>query len=144
MVSGYKCAIGRGIGQKLFPLRVGCGIWYLLLDPGINISTAKIFQKWDERNKKNHIKVKLSDITEAIQRGDFPGICNLMGNDLLFYICINKTMDRAYNYFRSLISNVSMTGSGSCLFAIFNDKQKVLNAQKKIKKYKTYVVGGER
>ncbi|MBA2123838.1 4-(cytidine 5'-diphospho)-2-C-methyl-D-erythritol kinase [bacterium Unc6] len=144
-ITGYTCAQATGTGDILTPIKAGCSIWYILLDPGINISTKKIFQEWDKQKKKVHIRGNLSDISSAVSNGDFKSICRLMGNDFLFYIHTNRIIYNAYNYFKLQISNVSITGSGSCLFTICNNKQQALKILKKIKKqslYKTYLVKG--
>lgn len=101
-------AFAEGIGEKLKFINLPKK-WYLIVNPGICISTKYIFQKIKLKNNKtkndsNIIKYPFKNDFEKLVRKEF------------FYF-------EKYISFLSKYSKFRMTGTGSCIFAEFDTKK---------------------
>ncbi len=144
-----KAIIAEGIGDIITPIDTNFKYYIVLIKPKISCNTKNMYQKIDElkaqksgKNASYNIK---SDYSNNIVQG-------LKQNS------VNKIASNLYNIFeevqddkaslkdlkQELINNGAinalMTGSGSCIFGLFDSKlhaQKCYNALKE--KYNTYI-----
>ncbi|MCG9131905.1 4-(cytidine 5'-diphospho)-2-C-methyl-D-erythritol kinase [Candidatus Poribacteria bacterium] len=117
-------ALGHGIGNQLTPLPALSNLPLLLLNPGIEISTATVFKKLNFSLTKG--KKKDIIITTYIENGDVLGI----GKNL--YNLLEMPVFSQYPEIAVLKTELStqagcygalMSGSGATLFAMMHDTE---------------------
>ena len=114
-------SIIEGLGDKVtlissFPL-----FYYVLLNPGFEVSTKRIYKLWDEAFKDEILfREDIEDIIPLFRKGQFPLISDLEKVAMSLYPEIktlkNKLMSMG-------VEAVSMTGSGPTVFGVFNDEK---------------------
>ncbi len=131
----------EGRGEKITPLETGKKINYrvLLVDPGINISTRKVYNEYPggrltEGKEVNNIISKYRDLEWPL----------LLRNDL------EETVFRMYPVLKDLKNRLEnwgtfplLSGSGSCMFAISEDVkllESVCSVVRNSFKFNTYLL----
>jgi len=107
-VNGYS-AWAEGIGEDLTALDLP-EVWFLVIHPGVFISTAKLFSSEVLTRDKPILRIR-----------DFPDA----DSENVFESVVRKTyseVDKSLNWL-SKYSTAKMTGTGSCLFASFESLQ---------------------
>jgi 4-diphosphocytidyl-2-C-methyl-D-erythritol kinase len=102
-----RTAIGRGRGERLVPIAGWPGTPVLLVNPGVAVSTAAVFARWDGRDRgplPDDPRAGRNDL-EAPARAIAPAIGTVL--DALG-ACAGTTL-------------VRMSGSGATCFALFAD-----------------------
>ncbi len=123
-------------GEKFYTLNKNINFNVLLIYPNLKLSTKKVFK----HNKvfSNKIVYNSSTFDEKKLKKDLV----FFKNDLYVSASTLSAKISEITNFISKFENLvlcSMTGSGSCCFAIFKDKKSLLNAKKIAKKrFKTY------
>ena len=125
-INGYS-AFGQDTGTSLIKHNLEKK-YFLIVYPGIEVSSKDMYQNFKINDYINHIN--LDNMHEYIGFNSF--------EDLLCsrYHEISDLLDilRKYN-------NGSVSGSGSCLFSIFDDEESAIKISACLpKKYQTYVV----
>lgn len=113
-VAGHS-AWAEGIGEQLTPMELPA-IWFLVLHPGVFVSTAKLFSS--EVLTRNKSILKMRDFTDT----DIENIFEVIVREQ------HPEVDLSLNWL-SQFSAARMTGTGSCIFAGFNsfeEAEKVL------------------
>ena len=109
--------------------------YFLITKPSFKCSTKKMYQSFDSSDFDYNIDLDLEEITDQDTGNDFEKI--LKKNEPEFLSTINYLDNMDGVIFSRL------TGSGSCIFSVFEKKEHAENAQKKfIKKFSslwTYV-----
>ncbi len=106
-----KTAFVEGIGEKLTPLPI-TPKWYLVLQPHIHVSTIEIF---------NHPLLTRNSKTITIRDLEQLALPAEGKNDMQTIVCdVYPKVKQALNWLKQLSPNARMTGSGSCLFAVFD------------------------
>ena len=116
-VNGYS-AWAEGIGEQLTVLNLP-ELWYLVIHPGVFISTAKLFSSEVLTRDKAILRIR-----------DFPDA----DNENVFESVVRKThseVDKSLNWL-SNYSAARMTGTGSCLFASFESRQEAEDVLKQV------------
>ena len=119
-------AIGTGIGEKLEPISIHPKLWFLLVTPDIQISTA-----WAYQNVRRGLTNGAINITIPPCITDLAGIIAILSNDLeavitLRFPLIQDIKDELRN--KGALGSL-MTGSGSTVFGIFASEEKARSAQ---------------
>jgi 4-diphosphocytidyl-2-C-methyl-D-erythritol kinase len=138
----YNCpfAIGRGRGEKITPLKrlKNAKLWQVIVIPGINVSTALIYRKWDQlkslRLTRGKSNVKL--ISLALEKNDISLLNRAISNSLepvteKLFPEVKRTRQRLFAL--GLRFNM-MSGSGPAVFSIVSSKKEALSFQKRIRK----------
>ena len=130
-----RVAMVEGKGEKItfFPRKIP-EYFVLLVNPNIQISTKRIFQKL-----KINFRTKKNPENRFILEEDFLGYLLKKNNDLevpAIDQCdeIKFIINELNNKTESLLSR--MTGSGATCFALYDKRVKLLEAEKKIKEIK--------
>ncbi len=125
-------AWAKGKGDRLTPLNLMSRFWVVLVDPGIAVSTAKIFNglSLDLTNKKNDVKL----LNQALKKADIKTIGRCLFNRLESvtfkkYKCLAKIkkMMSALG-----VRAVLMSGSGSVIFGIVESREEAMRIKSKL------------
>jgi 4-diphosphocytidyl-2-C-methyl-D-erythritol kinase len=101
-----RTAFGEGIGEVLTPLDAQPA-WYVVLDPGVHVPTARIFSAPELKRDSKPIKIQRFSVSSAT-------------NDLEALVCrLYPVVARNLEWLRRY-GPAMMTGSGSCVFASFD------------------------
>ncbi len=124
-VAGHS-AWAEGIGEQLTPMELPA-IWFLVLHPGVFVSTAKLFSS--EVLTRNKSILKMRDFTDT----DIENIFEVIVREQ------HPEVDLSLNWL-SQFSAARMTGTGSCVFAGFNSFEEAEKVLKKMPvKWKGFV-----
>jgi 4-diphosphocytidyl-2-C-methyl-D-erythritol kinase len=101
-----RSAFGEGIGEVLTPLDLPPA-WYVVLAPGVQVATARIFGDPDLKRDSKPIKIQAFSVSSA-------------ANDLEELVCrLYPVVARNLEWLKRY-GPAMMTGSGSCVFASFD------------------------
>jgi 4-diphosphocytidyl-2-C-methyl-D-erythritol kinase len=121
-----KTAFAEGVGEKLQPVSLPTKS-YLVLFPDSHVSTAEIFSL--ANLPRNSAKINFSDYSFANTRNDCQElVCERYPN-------VAKALHWLLEYAPS-----RMTGTGACVFAIFEQRRDALNVQALLPKGSTSFV----
>ena len=134
-------AIVEGLGEIVKKIKPIKNFFIVLVKPNFEISTKEAYSKYDELKKyyklKNQEKKSIEKIILSIsQEEKIDKITKNLFNDFEKVIN-NKTTYRIKSKMIDCVAlSCNLTGSGSCVFAIFDDKRKAKKARKLLKKEK--------
>lgn len=135
-----KALLAEGIGEMITPIHTNFKYYIVIIKPHISCSTKEMFKKLDEREKIKQ-KENSNKIIEALQEHNLKKLTNNL------YDVFEEVMEEKEiieNIKKELIQNGAlgslMTGSGSCVYGIFENKEIAKNAYNALKlKYQTYI-----
>ena len=136
--SGYMLnggyAILRGKGDIEEKVNFSDKIYLLIIKEEGQVNSGACYKTFDELGKTFPPSSTLA--AKKLEKGDFEKFCSLIKNDLTSSAVkilpnIGKNIDRLKS---TLAKAALMTGSGSCSFAVFENKNKRDKAYKKLKK----------
>lgn len=114
------CALCEGMGEILTPIEKGLEGYVLLVKPDFGISTPEAYRLFDEK------KLPYGSSSEAVMKsGSFSG---LLSNDLEKAVANPEIEEIKRRLVRLGASDSLMTGSGSCVYGLFEDKKVAENA----------------
>jgi 4-diphosphocytidyl-2-C-methyl-D-erythritol kinase len=108
-----ESAVGEGVGEILAPIQLPAA-WYLVLVPPQGVSTAEIFSHPDLKRDSKPVKIQ--------------GFSAVGGNDLEPLACRLCPVIAEYLQWLGSVGPAQMTGSGSCVFAVFDNEVAALAA----------------
>jgi len=111
-----EAAVGEGVGEMLTPIRLPPA-WYLVLVPREGVSTAEIFRHPDLKRDSKPVKIQ--------------GFSAVGGNDLEPLACRLCPVIADYLAWLGSVGPAQMTGSGSCVFAVFDSEAAALAAYRR-------------
>lgn len=116
--------LGRGRGEDLTPLTPLGGGVFLVVKPQISISTAWAYANYSFQLTKHRPRLNLKAVNAVLAR--FPGASLSFRNALEDVVCpshpiLNSALEELFSEHPSF---ASMTGSGSALYAIFDNEEK--------------------
>ena len=107
-------AWAEGVGDELYPISPD-EPWFLVIDPGVNVSTAEVFND-----------IKLTRHHEAIRIRAFPA--GQTTNDCEIVVFENYPEVESAARFLSRYGQARMSGTGACVFVGFAHKRSAENA----------------
>lgn len=131
MIEGGFCRM-QGRGEKILPLEgMGHKLYFLLLCPSTGVSAGACYAKYDEQHPdlcffpKNADDEETEKCIEAYRQGDWESMGRYATNDLFEPAkAINADVGQAYEELKKLSPPIlSMTGSGSAVFAAFDSRE---------------------
>lgn len=135
-----KPARVQGIGEIVTPFVMKDKLPMILIKPFKGCDTKKVYQNYDEHPCLTHLEI-MPAITK-LEKGQYDDIEKELQNEL--FEGANKECGDIGRIVKQLhddgFSWVGMTGSGSMVYAIEKDEQKLLKAKKKYQKKGYYVV----
>ena len=108
-IQGYA-AWAEGVGEQLKPVTSLDECWYLVIYPGVSVSTAEIFS--DPQLTRNGQRITIADFASGNSSNQLEPVV----------IKRYPQVAEAINWLNSF-SSARMTGSGACVFAAFPDQQ---------------------
>ena len=118
-VTGHS-AWASGVGEVLSHIDLP-EPWYLIIDPGVAVSTAKIFSAQELTRNCDAITIR------AFLEGSGTNVCQPVACDL--YSEIQQAIDWLGNF-----ANSRMTGTGSCVFAPFDSLEEAKSVKSRVPK----------
>lgn len=126
-------ASAKGIGEKLTPLKPFKNKFILLGNPGIGISTAYAYSKLDTSVER----IDIDNLIDFMNNEDLPSVAKHMKNIMEPYIIKENPIIGEIK--RSMIKHGAlgalMSGSGPTVFGLFDDKEKMIFAHRKLSEH---------
>lgn len=127
-----QCAIVKGIGEKLEPFDFSYPMHVVLIKPNKGVSTGKAFGMLDFHKCEHPDSAKVKEVLCA---HEFEKLQDVIANSLEYsaFQLVPEIKDIKEDLLDMGFMSVLMSGSGSTVFALSEDKQL---AQKAVEKYK--------
>lgn len=109
-----QTAFAEGIGEILSPIDIA-ERWFVIIDPGISVSTSTIFTS--KELTRNTEKIKIANLPSYLTKNSLLGKNDLQSVAEKLYPAISEAIDWLNGY-----ANAKMTGSGACVFASFDNE----------------------
>jgi 4-diphosphocytidyl-2-C-methyl-D-erythritol kinase len=118
---GYARMKGRGERVELLDSNLKLNL--VMLIPQTPVSTPKCYAMYDKLNAENPNCTQY--MLGAIEKGDVAEVGKALSNALITpAICLNEDVGKAIEELKSFDPlGVNMTGSGSCVYALFENEQ---------------------
>lgn len=135
-----KAILAEGIGDIITKINTNLKYYLIIVKPKISCNTKEMYQKLD--SKEEIIQTDNTDkIIEALEKENIDGLTNNLYNAFEYAI---DEKDLVKNIKDELIKNGAITslmsGSGSCIYGIFKNKQIAKFEYNKLKgKYQTFI-----
>ncbi len=121
-----QSAFAEGVGEALSPVALPPA-WYLILHPGVAVPTARIFTAPDLT--RDTPPIEACAWADAMVRG-------VGANDLeAVAVALYPEVGMALDWLRAqpeTTGRIRMTGSGACVFAVFDDEQTAQAVQQRL------------
>ncbi|PAT02627.1 4-(cytidine 5'-diphospho)-2-C-methyl-D-erythritol kinase [Candidatus Izimaplasma bacterium ZiA1] len=119
-----KLCIAKGKGEDLLFVNTKLKSKVILVYPDINVSTKQVFSKIDEENL---IKIKINDMSQGVYNRNYELITRSLYNSLenVTFELYPKIKEIKHQLLDFGLKGVLMSGSGSTVFAIENNRQKI-------------------
>ena len=130
-------ALGLGRGEELYPLPDQPRARGLLVVPDIHSSTAEAYRDLSERLTSIGLQNKLSSFQREVWQDAGGSVAGGMGNDFedVVFVRHPELREIKERLLKFGAQPAAMTGSGSAVFGMFRDPQKLSRAQKFIADY---------
>lgn len=133
--------LGEGIGEKITPIRTQLSYYLVIVKPQTSCNTKKMFEKIDARSDLKLLH-KAKEIRKALEENDLE---SLTGNLYNIFEDVIEQKDIIQNLKNELIQNgaveSAMTGTGSCVYGIFKEKEQAKKAYQKLKENQEVYIG---
>ena len=132
-------ALCRGIGEIMERKAPLPDCFIVIAKPEKGNSTPEMFRRFDEAGEMSAPPEK--EFSEALEKGDLNEIASLLKNDLFPFDMSGEALPLKEKLLALGAVNSEMTGSGTAVFALFDDMKKAKKALKALKKnYQAYLV----
>ena len=127
------CALCKGMGEILTPTENGLTGYVLLKKPDFGISTPEAYRLFDEK------KLPFGNSSEAVMNklSNSESIYGLLSNDLEKAVANPEILELKKEIVELGGSDSLMTGSGSCVYGLFDYKRVAEHVGRLIKEYPT-------
>jgi len=131
-----KAVLAEGIGDIITKIDTKFKYYIVIIKPDLSCNTGEMFEKLDSRERI--LKIDNSqNVIKALENNDIELLSNNLYNTFEEIVEAKKIKNE-------IIKNKAMgallTGSGSCIFGIFKNKEEAKIAYNNLKnKYKTYI-----
>ncbi len=132
-VSGYNCAIGRGIGDRLTKLKGASPGHILVLIPHMHIYTKTIYSKLTLRLTKPTMDVNLLAHILSCKDGLFRAADSLYNRLEDVVLPIYPIVSEGKKLLSLYAEGVLLSGSGPAIFGFFRKRKEGVRARKDIK-----------
>ena len=131
-----KAVLAEGIGEIITKIDTNFKYYLVLIKPDLSCNTGEMFKKLDDRDKILTID-NSKNVVKALKDNNIELLSNNLYNTFEEVLDLKQIKDE-------LIKNKALgallSGSGSCVYGIFKNKQDAKFAYNNLKdKYKTYI-----
>lgn len=135
-----KALLVEGIGDKITKLNTNFKYYILIIKPKMSNSTKKMYEKLDSKNEIHQID-NTSKIICALENKNIKELGNNLYN---VFESASDELQTIENIKEEFIKNGAegslMTGSGSCIYGLFENKKKAKKTYNVLKEnYKVYI-----
>ena len=135
-------ALAEGRGERLRPMTVFPSVDLLIVKPDVSVSTAWAYSSYDASRKLTKKAIDIKLFIQAFHKQDFAFLRGLIENDL------EKVVAERYPVVGDIKSELArtgavisaMTGSGSAVFGVFENRKKAEEAAKAVQPHWSRVV----
>ena len=119
-----KLCIAKGKGEEIVFLNQKLNYKVLLVYPNVKVSTKEVFSKVKPENLK---EIKISNMSNAIYNKNFTLITKELYNSLepIVFEMYPKIKEMKHHFIELGLNAALMSGSGSSVFALSNDKKRL-------------------
>lgn len=129
----------QGIGNKITKINTNLKYYIVIIKPKISCNTKEMYDKIDKRYKVDK-KNKSEKIIKALVNNDIYSVANNLYNSFETVIEENIILKIKNELIENKAIGSLMTGSGSCVYGIFENKKIAKQAYENLKnKYQTYI-----
>lgn len=127
------CILAKRKGEELERVHTNLKYYIILIKPDISFSTKEMYQKIDFQEKNMTQKFVSKELKQALERENIEQACHYFYN-VFEDVSQNKIIEMIKNDLKEQGALVNqMTGSGSCVFGIFKEKEQAKNAYHRLK-----------
>ncbi len=137
-----RSAIAEGIGERITILNDFPCFYYVIMNPGFEVSTKRVYEFWDTIERKVSRVNDMGSMPSLFRKGEFPLRNDLEDAVLVLYPEVGELKRRLAGMG---VKAVSMTGSGPTVFGVFRDDEQAKTAYDYLKDghiFKTFLVKG--
>jgi len=129
-----KACLVSGIGESLKPLKIAYDMWLVIGFPGFSISTEKVYQALDLEltNLKARVNMPFGLEGENEQYGGRWKLINDLEAPVFVWYPLLKGFCEKLRVLGAL--EARMTGSGSSIFGVFNEREAATTAMSEVQK----------
>ena len=117
---GGRAAWAEGVGESLTPLEVDCP-WLVVVDPGVSVDTRSVF--CDPKLTRHGAHITIRDFKAGAGRNDCEAVVRRQ------YPAVARALDTVGKWGPTLL-----TGTGGCLFARFDHRERASMAASEVGK----------
>lgn len=129
-------AIVEGIGEKIVKLPTTKRLYFVIAKPDIGISTKEAYSYYDKHMDKHLLEKDFDGLRKALEKGELSKISTHMFNDLeTAAFSMSADILKLRNKLCDIAGNSLMTGSGSAVFALFDDYYEARECFERIKRF---------
>lgn len=123
----------KGIGERVTPIDCASELPILLLKPQAGLSTADIFRQYDREPDEK--RANIEEAIEGMRAGNLMSLSNNCRNQLQkpAAMMLPNILTAVNSLYEHKAVFAQMTGSGSCVFGVFQDEREALLAREKLK-----------
>ena len=131
--------LAEGIGEIITHINQNLKYYIVIIKPDVSFSTKLMFSEVDNSCNIQQ-KYNSKNVIKALETGDFSSLSDNLYNVFEEVFDENSEIKHIKRFLiQNGASNSLMTGAGSCVFGIFDNKETSKEAYRKIKKqYETY------
>ena len=124
------CVLAKGTGTDVSPLPSLKNGYMLLVNPGVFVSTEKVYHSYDSMNIPKDAHPDTDFLINCLKQGDFHSFAKNMKNVLEYPVLESKSKIRnlKQEMMQTGALGTMMTGSGSSIFSLFDDVKKAYDA----------------
>lgn len=131
-----KAVIAEGIGDVITKIDTNFKYYIVIIKPELSCNTGEMFKKLD-REERNLKIDNTNNIVQALENKNIELLSNNLYNAFEEVVETKTIKDE---FIKNKAIGALLTGSGSCVFGIFKNKEDAKFAYNNVKdKYKTYI-----
>ncbi len=115
-------AVGQGIGEHLTPVASRTSFWLTVVKPPVAFSTPAMFQKLDAPSFAQTQRFTAKESATALEQGDLDRVCQNLYNVFEAVAETPVIQEIKTALLAQGAKGSLMTGSGSCVFGIFEEE----------------------
>lgn len=134
-----RAVLAEGIGEIITKINTNFKYYIVIIKPTISCNTKEMFKKIDEEEVKFN-KENTAKMIHSLENNDIDELSNNLYNSFEKVIKEKEIEDIKTQLRNNNAIGTLLTGSGSCVYGIFRNREMAKRAYKKMKnQYETYI-----